>query len=77
MPDDNERFSEQGERIAVPTTIPVALARIETKLDNVMARDIDHEQRIRSLERALWLGIGFAAAVGSATGSLVAKLVGG
>jgi hypothetical protein len=74
---ENDRLSEDGERVTVPVTIPVALARIETKLDAMTARDLDHESRIRSLERALWLGIGFAAAIGSATGSLAAKLISG
>lgn len=30
------------------------LARIETKLDNVLKRDDDHEKRIRWLERIGW-----------------------
>lgn len=32
-------------------TIADRLARIETKLDNVLKRDDDHEKRIRWLER--------------------------
>lgn len=36
----------------------------------------DHEQRIRRLERALWIGVGIAAAAGSAVGSAASSLLG-
>lgn len=56
-------------------SVPVTLARIDEKLTGVLTRDNDHEKRIRSLEKTIWLGVGFAAAVGSASGSLFARLV--
>ena len=43
----------------------VALVRIETKLDIAITNSADHESRIRSLERKLWMVAG-AAAVGGA-----------
>lgn len=52
------------------------LMRIETLLVGIAARDDDHETRIRKLERALYIGMGVAAALGSAVGSTVGTLLG-
>ena len=50
------------------------LIRIETILLSMKASGDDHELRIRRLEKVLWGGIGFAAAVGSAAGSYIGQL---
>lgn len=57
-----------------PDPVLTRLAVIETKIDQVISKDTDHEARIRRLERALWMGIGFAAALGSAVGSFVGQI---
>jgi hypothetical protein len=63
------------------TTIPVddtavILARIETKLDTALTEVADHEQRLRRLERALWVATGAAAAGGGSIGALVVSALG-
>lgn len=50
------------------------LIRIETLLIGMASSDVDHETRIRRLEKVLWMGIGFAAATGSAVGSYIGTL---
>lgn len=50
------------------------LVRIETLVVGMASSASDHEQRIRKLERVLYIGIGFAAAVGSAAGSYIGQL---
>lgn len=50
------------------------LIRIETLLLGMTARGDDHETRLRRLEKVLYAGIGFAAAVGSAVGSAVGQI---
>lgn len=50
------------------------LVRIETILISMASGASDHEERIRKLERVLYIGIGFAAAVGSAAGSYIGQL---
>lgn len=52
------------------------LVRIETLLIGMATRDDDHETRIRRMEKILWLGMGFSAAVGSAAGSYMGSLGG-
>lgn len=65
----------------------VRLVRVETKLDGLIEaqdrrntdveKDVaDHETRLRRLERGFWLGIGAAAAIGSAAGSTLPDLLG-
>lgn len=49
---------------------------LKISLSGVPGRLNDHELRIRRLERALWVGVGFSAAVGSAAGAAVSKLLG-
>lgn len=39
---------------AAPDPVPVALARIEGKLDGALAGVSDHEDRIRKLEARQW-----------------------
>jgi hypothetical protein len=58
-------------------TVGERLARIETKLDQALASHADHENRIRRLERALWMVGGFAAAGGGSLGALLTHLTGG
>ena len=50
------------------------LVRIETLLLGMTSKGDDHELRIRRLEKVLYAGIGFAAAIGSAVGSAVGQL---
>lgn len=57
--------------------IPVVLARIETKLDQVLTVAGDHEQRIRRLERAIWIAAGAASSVGGIAGTVASQLLRG
>ena len=50
------------------------LVRIETLLLNIVSKGDDHETRIRRLEKVLYIGIGFAAAAGSAVGSYLGRI---
>lgn len=50
------------------------LIRIETLLLGMTSTSVDHETRIRRLEKVLYIGIGMAASVGSAVGSYVGQL---
>lgn len=59
------------------------LARIETTLVAVAERDADlvkraddHEQRLRKIERALYIIVGLAAGGGAAVGSAIGSAVG-
>lgn len=47
----------------IEAKIDVALARVDTKLDTGAATMVDHEGRIRVLERKVWLAAGAAGAV--------------
>lgn len=74
------------------TQVLERLVRMETKLDYVNLRidahesrlvslekstpDPDHEQRIRKLERALWIISGAASVGGGAAGAIVSQLFG-
>lgn len=53
------------------------LVRIEVKLDQALNQHLDHEARIRRLERVLWMAAGFAATAGGGVGALVANVLGG
>jgi hypothetical protein len=74
--------------VAVASSDPVvaAIARLEGKVDVALAlhgadiRELrsdsaDHEARIRSLERKVWIAAGFAAAVGGVIGNLAPSLL--
>ena len=50
------------------------LIRIETILLSMKDSGDDHELRIRRLEKVLYAGIGFAAAIGSAAGSFIGQM---
>ncbi len=50
------------------------LIRIETILLSMKDSGDDHETRIRRLEKVLYIGIGIAAAGGSAIGSYIGQL---
>jgi hypothetical protein len=52
------------------------LVRIETLLRGISSKGDDHEIRIRRLEKVLYIGIGVAAAGGSAIGSYIGQLGG-
>lgn len=51
-------------------------ARMEGKLDGVLALAADHESRIRGLERAMWRTAGGAGTLGSLVGLVVAAAFG-
>lgn len=57
------------------------LVRVETKLDQLLARIIpvqdDHETRLRKLERMIWIATGAALAGGGAAGAIASQLTGG
>lgn len=53
------------------------LIRIEAKIDGFLNTHVDHEQRIRKLEKAVWLATGFATTAGGGLGALVSQLLGG
>lgn len=57
--------------------IALSVARMEGKLDGVLASSADHETRIRKLERALWVAVGAGAAAGGGVAAVVSKLTGG
>ena len=52
------------------------LVRIETLLIGMTSQTNDHETRLRRLERIIFIGIGLAAAGGSAVGSYIGQLGG-
>ena len=52
------------------------LARIETKLDNALDKDKDHESRLRATERNQWFFSGIAAVIGSFLGGHFPKIGG-
>lgn len=52
------------------------LVRVDANVTNLTSLVGDHENRIRKLEKALYIGIGFSAAVGSAIGSAAGTLLG-
>lgn len=65
----------QAEQIAAAlATISDRLARIETKLDGLTGSNVDHEARIRALERTKWLAIGAATAAGGLAGKIAGIL---
>lgn len=55
----------------------VILTEMRTDLKHALARGEDHETRIRSLERSKWALAGFAAAIGTAGGTVASKIIGG
>lgn len=59
------------------TDIRVDIAEIKTMLTDVQTTKVDHETRIRKLERSVWLAAGAATAVGGTSGALVSQLFGG
>jgi len=63
----------------VPTTeeIAVVLARLETKLDQALAHNEDHEKRLRKLETLVWKAMGAAAVLGVVGSQAVKMIIGG
>lgn len=55
--------------------ISTGISDLKTTLAPMPATIADHEARLRRLERALWLGVGFAAALGSAAGTAASQLL--
>lgn len=64
---------------AVPPTEDAALVsfltRVEVKLDAALTRGDDHESRIRSLERKVFVAAGAATILGGTLGSLAPTLL--
>lgn len=58
----------------VVQTILLKLTEISTKLDGALGQGVDHEARLRALEKSKWLAIGFAAAAGGLAGKLAGLL---
>lgn len=56
-------------------SLEVKLARIETKLDVALLQQIDHEGRIRKLERTVWTATGVASAAGGIVGAIFSQWV--
>lgn len=55
-----------------------AVTRIETKLDGLMDSAKDHEDRIRALERKMWVAMGFASVAGWLSGHIdLSRVFGG
>lgn len=48
--------------------VEVRLARIEEKIDQILKRDSDHEDRIRVLEKLVWRLSGAATGIGGLIG---------
>lgn len=53
------------------------LVRIETLLEGIVKQDLDHETRIRRLERWQWLATGLAGGIGGVAGQSIRTLLGG
>jgi hypothetical protein len=56
--------------------VRLAVARMEGKLDGVLALAADHESRIRQLERAIWRAAGATGTLGAALGVGIASAFG-
>lgn len=52
-------------------------AKLVDKVEAIEKRDGDHETRIRSLERKVWIALGGGSALGGAAGALVTFLTSG
>lgn len=50
------------------------LVEISTKLDNALGQGVDHEARLRVLEKRQWAAMGAAAAVGGIAGKVAGLL---
>lgn len=53
------------------------LVVIKTKVESFIGGQLDHETRIRRLERIIWIAMGAAAAGGGAFGGLVSSMLNG
>jgi hypothetical protein len=56
--------------------VEILLARLETKLDLVLARSDDHESRIRILERKVWQAAGVATVLSGSAAASLSQLLG-
>lgn len=52
----------------------VKLARLETKVDALLAGNADHERRIRTVEKSLWTFAGAASLLGAVLSFFATKL---
>ena len=70
-------MASEVSREVVPASDHDRLVEIHTILKNQLSPGVsDHEQRIRRLERAVWVATGVAAAIGSAIGSAIGQVAG-
>lgn len=60
-----------------PKEIYDKLVELVVAMSPVPARMEDHETRLRSLERKIWMAAGFAAAIGTGLGTVLSQLIGG
>jgi hypothetical protein len=56
-------------------SLQITMARFETKLDSALAGQVDHEDRMRRLERLVWIASGFASACGAGAGATLSQLI--
>lgn len=56
-------------------SLEVTLARIETKLDGALTQGVDHESRIRILERKIWQTAGLASVLGGGGAAAFAQFL--
>lgn len=69
--------AEVSNDVGVPASDHDRLVEMHTILKGHLAPGVnDHEQRIRRLERAVWIATGVAAAIGSAVGSAIGQVAG-
>ncbi|MCG3757366.1 hypothetical protein [Amycolatopsis sp. Poz14] len=51
--------------------------KLVQKIEAIETRDLDHEARIRSLERKVWMALGGGTTLGGAAGALATFIIGG
>lgn len=81
----NQQYAElQALRLSVTESMGSLTAAVTALTENVskQAGDErrtldDHETRIRSVERKVWMAAGFAAAIGGVGGGLLSRMLGG
>lgn len=70
----NQQYAELQ---ALRRSVDALVSTVDPALSDLRADVLDHETRLRSVERKVWMAAGFAAAVGGVGGGLLSKLLGG
>lgn len=60
-----------------PKEIYDKLVELVVAMSPVPSRIEDHENRLRTLERKIWMAAGFAAAIGTGLGTALSQILGG